>query len=130
MDYDCTFGVKHYEEGDAYLIVIPIYYFGNGIASWFNTKVGEYYNSILTESNKRIKRIYIYHTENGDDKYKISDIFEFMLKHVMDFDEILTFSQYFTCNKIATVGTQIYDFNYILTFKDSCTCNCHDCYFI
>ena len=44
MDYDCTFGVKHYEEGDAYLIVIPRYYFGNDIASWFNTKVGEYYN--------------------------------------------------------------------------------------
>ena len=48
----------------------------------------------------------------------------------MDFDEILTFSQCFTCNKIATVGTQIYDFNYILTFKDSCTHNYHDCYFI
>ena len=53
MDYDCTFGVKHYEEGDAYLTVIPRYYFGNDIASWFNTEVGEYYNSILTESNKK-----------------------------------------------------------------------------
>ena len=33
MDYDCTFGVKHYEEGDAYLILIPRHYFGNDIAS-------------------------------------------------------------------------------------------------
>ena len=49
-------------------------------------------------------RIYIYYTGNGDEKYKISEIFEFMLKHI-DFDEILTFSQCFTCNKIATVGT-------------------------
>ena len=39
MDYDCTFGVKHYEEGDAYLIVIPRYYFVDDIASWFNTQV-------------------------------------------------------------------------------------------
>ena len=59
MDYDCTFGVKLYEEWDTYWIIIPRYYFGNDIASWFNTEVGEYYSSILNESNKEIKGIVV-----------------------------------------------------------------------
>ena len=81
MDYDCTYGVSQYEEND-HLIVIPRYYFGSYIDSWFKTEVGEYYHSVLSQINKKIKGIYIYHTEDGDDKYKISDIFEFMLQNM------------------------------------------------
>ena len=80
MDYDCICGVSQYKENDAHLIVIPSYYFGSYIDSWLKTEVGEYYHSVLSQINKRIKGIYIYHTEDGDDKYKISDIFNLCLK--------------------------------------------------
>ena len=130
MDYDCTYGVSQYEENDAHLIVIPRYYFGSYIDSWFKTEVGEYYHSVLSQINKKIKGIYIYHTEDGDDKYKISDIFEFMLKNMEKYtDDILTFAQCSICNKIGIVGLKTSDYNYILTFNGMCTCHCHECYF-
>ena len=128
MDYDCTYGVSQYEKNDAHLIVIPRYYFGSYIDSWFKTEVGEYYHSVLSQINKNIRGIYTYHTEDGDDKYKISDIFEFMLINMeKDTDDILIFAQCSTCNKIGIVGLKTLD--YILTFNGMCTCHCHECYF-
>ena len=130
MDYDCTYGVSQYEESDAHLIVIPRYYFGSYIDSWFKTEVGEYYHSVLSQINKKIKGIYIYHTEDGDDKYKISDIFELMPKNMEKYtDDIFTFAQCSTCNKIGIVGLKTLDYNYILTFNRMCTRPCHECYF-
>ena len=80
MDYDCTYGVNQYEENDAHLIVIPRYYFGSYIDSWFKTEEGEYYHSVLSQINKKIKGIYIYHTEDGDDKYKFLIFLNLCLK--------------------------------------------------
>ena len=127
MDEDCALNVQHYTDEHVYLIVIPRYYFGNDIANWNKTKIGEYYTEILTESPEEVTGIYIYHTEDGDDSEKILKILNFMRNYEK---EQFTFAQCFTCNKIATVGSQIYDFNYILTVLDICTKNCHDCYFI
>ena len=53
MDYDCTYDVSQYEENDAHLIVIPRYYFGGYIDSWFKTEVAEYYHSVLSQINKK-----------------------------------------------------------------------------
>ena len=126
MDEDFTCNVQQYEDDDdAYLVVIPRYYFGNDIQNWSKTEVGEYYAEILTEKTEKIKGIYIYHTEDGNDR-KQKNILEFMKKQE---NEWITFAQCFSCNRIATVGSKIYDFNYIITVLDICTKNCHDCYF-
>ena len=129
MDEDFTCNVQHYkDDDDAYLVVMPRYYFGNNIQNWSKTEVGEYYVEILTEKTEKIKGIYIYHTEDGNDWQKIENILEFMKKQENE-NEWITFAQCFSCNRIATVGSKIYDFNYILTVLDICTKNCHDCYF-
>ena len=60
MDYDCTYGVSQYEENDAHLIVIPRYYFGSYIDSWFKTEVGEYYHSVLSQINKKKLKKFIF----------------------------------------------------------------------
>ena len=130
MDEDFICKVQHYkdDDDDAYLVVIPRYYFGNDIQNWSKTEVGEYYAEILTEKTEKIKGIYIYHTKDGTDWQKIENILEFMKKQENE-NEWITFAQRFSCNRIATVGSKIYDFNYILTVFDICTKNCYDCYF-
>ena len=82
----------------------------------------------MAEKTEKIKEIYIYHTEDGNDWQKIENILEFMKKQENE-NEWITFAQCFSCNRIATVGSKIYDFNYILTVLDICTKNCNDCYF-
>ena len=129
MDKDFTCNVQHYKDhDDAYLVVITRYYFGNDIQNWSKTEVGEYYAEILTGKTEKIKGIYIYHTEDGNDWQKIENILEFMKKQENE-NEWITFTQCFSCNRIATVGSKIYDFNDIITLLDICTKNCHDCYF-
>ena len=57
MDEGFTFNVQHYkDDDDAYLVVIPRYYFGNDIQNWSKTEVGEYYAEILREKTEKIKR--------------------------------------------------------------------------
>ena len=81
MDEDFTHNVQHYkDDDDAYLVVIPRYYFGNDIQNWSKMDLGEYYVEILREKTEKIKGIYIYHTEDGNDWQKIENIFEFMKK--------------------------------------------------
>ena len=52
MDEDFTCNVQHYKD-DAYLVVIPRYYFGNDIQNWSKTEVGEYYAKTLTEKLRK-----------------------------------------------------------------------------
>ena len=112
MDEDFTCNVQHYknDDYDAYLVVIPRYYFGNDIQNWSKTEVGEYYAEILTEKTEKIKGIYIYHTEDVNDWQKMEIILEFMKKQENE-NEWITFAQCFSCNRIATVGSKIHDFN-------------------
>ena len=44
-------------------------------------------------------------------------------------DDILTFAQCSTCNKIGIAGLKTSDYNCILTFNGMCTHHCHECYF-
>ena len=55
IDYDCTCGVRQYEENDTHLIVIPRYYFGNYIDSWFKTKEGDIIILFLVRLIKKLK---------------------------------------------------------------------------
>ena len=128
MECKALNNVKHYASADIYLVVIPRYYFGNQIGCWQDTEVGQYYYELLTQREQKHKGIYIYHTEDGDAEPNISQILKFM-KQTMK-EPLITFTQCFTCNRVATVTSKPFDFNFILMLCGNCTKYCHDCYFI
>ena len=122
-------GVKHYKESNAYLVVIPSYYFGSNVSSWYETEVGKYYVEVLSKSSENIVGIYIYHTQDGDNVYKIHEIFTLMSQFNQEyFNEILTFTQCFTCNRIASVFSNFHNFNSIIMFNNTSTQYCNNCF--
>ena len=115
--------VKHWREEDTYLISLPSYYFKSSIKNWYITNVGQYFHSFLLSQPEQKRVLYIFYTDTGDCHNNISKIFEFIIKNKEKcVDEIIVFSQCFSCNEIGTVNEKFKDFNLILEEKcNKCT---------